>query len=545
MISLDTPWPDIDDCHDASDNILRNADLLAPLRTLPIPDVKNCTAGFLNVTDETAAENVRLFIKQNGEWEHISSESRFNGRQLANGLELGIDARDVRRAGGWDGMATVQFTVQPSDGPPVTDSVTLRVAPVLVHHHAQHADRIFTAADSVGLGLPEFNDALRSAAQIAGIAEPVYGFSNYDKWVQDWFEPAYSSIPGPEGPIVLRIMLRSSQNRPSGGQIFTDLRTATVGAAQHTGPIGDTTDSMGNLETIPPHTYGGRSYPAGRAIIGSWNGRLPHIFNFLRAQEVQDPVELDTTWLMVGHVDEFVQFLPAPETERGWVMMVDDPLAGLNLLREASEAGHDSVQGLSRPRMATDPEGSCLPDITLSEVLNLANLTQLNEMAAERISFNVDILKKEIGLSDKDIFRVPAVFYDFTGWNCVASNTQVRKGSFSNKDKQPDIIDAAGSQPWDAGMLRERQDSGMQVIAHYPSVINGVVLSDKHYLAPNPWGPVIEGQDILASAVREVYAEAAGYEVIFMDDWHTHHTSGGEIHCGTNVWRNADDQWWR
>lgn len=547
LISLDTSRPEIDDCHDASDNVLRNADFLAPLLTLPIPisELTDGTHGSINVTGLTAAQYVRVFAKRDQGWEYVSSNTTFGIPELAKGLELGIDARDVRRPGGWDGWAKVHFTVHsPNDS--VSDSVALRVAPVLMHHHAQAAERVFTIDDDVGLTLPEFNQALRAAVKTAGITEPVYGFADMDKWVQDWFEPAYASIPGPDGPVVIRIMVRSFQNRRSGGQVFTDLRAATIGAAQHIAD-GDTIDSTGNLETIPPYTYNGQSYPAGRAIMGSWNGRLPYMFDFLRAQELQDPVELDTTWLIVGHVDEFVQFLPAPNTERGWVIMADDPLGGLELLRNASEAGHGDVPGLSRKRLPTDPDIACLPNMTLNAVLELANLTTLNEFAAERINYNLDILKKATGVSDDEIFRVPALFYNSEGWNCVRFSelqTRADEDEVLGEYNPLDIVRAAGTEIRDEISFQGRRDPDPKIIAHYPAVINGVVLSGKHYLAPDPWGPIVDGKDIIAEAVRKAYAEAAGYEVIFMDDWFSHHMTGGEIHCGTNVWRNADDPWW-
>jgi protein-arginine deiminase len=50
----------------------------------------------------------------------------------------------------------------------------------------------------------------------------------------------------------------------------------------------------------------------------------PHIIPYLRAQEVQDLILLDAAWLWVGHVDEFVQFLPV-ESQRGWGVVVARP----------------------------------------------------------------------------------------------------------------------------------------------------------------------------------------------------------------------------
>lgn len=45
----------------------------------------------------------------------------------------------------------------------------------------------------------------------------------------------------------------------------------------------------------------------------------PVVRNFLHAQRVQPPVELFVDWLAVGHVDEFLSFVPAPDGKvRAW-----------------------------------------------------------------------------------------------------------------------------------------------------------------------------------------------------------------------------------
>lgn len=35
--------------------------------------------------------------------------------------------------------------------------------------------------------------------------------------------------------------------------------------------------------------------------------------DFLWAQQVQEPIALFSDWLVVGHVDEFMTFVPAPD----------------------------------------------------------------------------------------------------------------------------------------------------------------------------------------------------------------------------------------
>jgi protein-arginine deiminase len=70
-----------------------------------------------------------------------------------------------------------------------------------------------------------------------------------------------------------------------------------------------TLDSLGNLETIPPYTYKGRTFPAGRIISGQRptgprDAPTKVLRDLLAAQKVQDPLVLDTSFLAVGHVDE-------------------------------------------------------------------------------------------------------------------------------------------------------------------------------------------------------------------------------------------------
>lgn len=45
--------------------------------------------------------------------------------------------------------------------------------------------------------------------------------------------------------------------------------------------------------------------------------------DFLYAQRVQSPVELDSDWLLVGHIDEFLTFVPAPDRKVGMKISLD------------------------------------------------------------------------------------------------------------------------------------------------------------------------------------------------------------------------------
>ena len=531
---------ELESCNDASGNVQRNPKYLAPLRVVPCKALTSKARGSIYVSDKTAAEKTRVFVKEGDDWTFVSSNYTFTADELRHGLELGIDARDVRRPS-WDGRATVHLSIKDGDEE-AKDSVTLRVAPLLTHHHLQEASRVFAVPTYMNLAQTQYLIDLANNTEAAGIERSVHQFEVFaDPWPQDMFEPGYTSIPGPDGPVVLRVMIRSAQeDRFSGKQLFTELRNENVGAVQYLQP-GGTIDSFGNLEAIPPHSHDAEDYPAGRVIMGAWGEEEPLVIPFLRAQETQNPLILDTLWLYVGHVDEFLQFLPA-DNERGWVLMADDPLAGLELLKKVSEDGHGDERIFSRPKMDYDYQ-ICVPHITIDEQLANKNFTAANEKAAKHIEGNIEILKNATGLTDDEIFRVPSTFQyirDKQDDACEGNNATASAGGQDMSKRG--ILSHFGHKK-----LEQRQQQTPppdQVLAYHPATINGIVLSDSFYLAAKPWGPVVDGKDILAEAVRDVYAKAAGYEVTFIDDWISHHINAGEIHCGSNTWRDASAPWW-
>lgn len=563
MIQDSTPDEELDRCHDASDDVLRNAKYLAPLQTVPNPRLRSSATGSIVVKDKLAASRVRVFYREQNDWIYLTPNYTFRAEHLKTGLELGIDARDVRRPGVWDGRATVEIITR--DGAEeARDSVALRVAPVLTHHHGQQARVVLTQSSL------EFRASIRGhnpwqgnfVAGLQGIeAAPTFDEAMFlfndtttpdsDVWAQDYFEPGYSSIPGRDGPVFLRIMIRSAQSwRPSGRQIFQFLRSSTVGAVQHLDD-GGTTDSLGNLETIPPHTHNGISYPAGRTIMGIQHGREPFMIDFLTAQEEQSPVKIDTSWLIVGHTDEFVQFLPVNNT-RGWVMMVSDSEAGLEMLQDAQRAGHGGALAMSRPRLAGD-DPNCLPTDTIDQVLQMANLTSLQYSSAAAIQKTIDTVKKETGITDEDIIRVPCLYYyddkSFFSKKCKGLSLRDEGGSRHGKRRENGrsggartlSVLEAGTPP---GHLRRRKESDdVSVCSLYPNAINSLVLGGTEVVAPNPWGPVIDGKDLISEAVTAAYAKI-NYTVRYLDDWYSHHMGTGEVHCGTNTIRDMTENWW-
>ena len=483
-----------------------------------------------------------IFYKgTNGSWVPNAPDTVYTTSQLQKGLELGIQGRDIVKDDRlWNGTATVRFSItDPSTNTTLSDSTILKLAPILTHHHLQKAVKIFALGGNDTI--PDqvlFVENIAKQVKDAGITEPVHLFHHSDDpWAQDFFEPGYTSFPGPGGkPIVLRTLIRSAQpTRASGGQLLNELAARDVGIIETSDGSRSEINSMGNLETIPPYSHKGKSFPAGRIVIGDWADQKMAwgVIGMLQAQKVQEPLFIDTDWLRAGHVDEIFQFLPdnsqASKTTKdgfkNWKLAVSSPDYALTLLKNAQKAGHGQVKLVSRGGSF----GAYIPSYTISSFLASPEHVEINEAAGKRIQANLQLLQNETGLKDEDIIFLPVLYEnsDSFGEGSFWWNYNVTK--FYGGD-------------WLSPTTKPVAPGKLKVGPVLPCAINGLLLSDTRVVVPKQWGPVIDGKDIFEEAVREEYKKL-GIQVGFVDDWTTQHEGGGDVHCGTNSLREGG-KWW-
>lgn len=513
-------------CSDGTDKVVNgaaDAEDLARLKIAATPDATDSSTATIAVTGRGAAKT-NLFVNHAGRWQLIRPGDVVPAAELRSGLELGIESTDiVRDAAVWDGTVGITLTV--TDGSDSsTDSVKMRVAPLLTHNHLQATQAVLASPPrpvkpgkggnksrvSSIKGKPvskssaiasagergRFGDNLGNATGAAGV--PLH-FLSGDQWTQDFVEPMYTSMPAPGGGTHgMRLLMRSYQQRDFAQQSLFNLLGPGIGIVR-AGPSNDfrTVDSMGNLETIPPYAHGGISHPAGRIVLGEqrgkWGKPSQKMRTLLGAQAMQEPLMLDTDWLQVGHVDEFMQFLPAPGTERGWRLAIADPALGMDLLRQAQAAGHGTKKTLSFP--FTNPRYiRRVP--TIDQALADGRFLRANRFATSRIAANVDLIQAETGLTDEEILKVPALF-----------------------------------------------EGKRRLAAYVPGAVNNLLISPDRVLVARQWGPKIDGEDIFGAAVTDTYGEA-GISVSYIDDFMSYHVYGGEIHCGTNSLRDFSYSWW-
>ncbi|NWT16830.1 PADI2 deiminase, partial [Vireo altiloquus] len=273
-------------------------------------------------------------------------------------------------------------------------------------------------------------------------------------------------------------------------------------------------DSFGNAEVSPPVSVGGKEYPLGRILVGSsfptCSGRRMTrlVWDFLRAQRVQAPVELYSDWLAVGNVNEFVTFVPASDQKR-FRMLLASPAACYRLFREKQKEGQGEAtmfkgkaftlylgfEGVFAP---LGYSGTDTKRVTINKVLSSDVLAQQNQYVQRCVDWNRDILKKELGLLEEDIIDLPALF---------------------KLDKQG------------------------KAVPYFPNTVTMLVLG-KDLGIPKPFGPVAGGECCLERRIRALL-EPLGLRCRFLEDVASYHGSLGEVRCGTNVQRRPFAcHWW-
>jgi protein-arginine deiminase len=534
-------------CNDAADTVVngpQDAKDLARLRTVPWPDAPAGAQGRV-IMSAADASRVHLFVRRPGSpaplgWELLGPDTVLTAAELRHGVELGIEGRDViRDAAVWNGHVDVTLSVT-AGGSTRTSTVTMKEAPVLTQLNTRPLNEVLAQKPLNDPELATWEGDVATAARQTGATGALRTVTTDDAWMQDIFEPGYASIPGPDGaPQGMRVLINSvNDDRRVGSRItYTDLVGRDV-AAVHTEhvPTPDEDrdfDSMGDVETVPP-TPG---HPLGTIITGGDGfrpgpkGPAPEMLTLLRSQDAQRVVSLDTSWLSVGHVDEVVQFLPAPGSRLGWRAVVADPAAGVALLRQAQQQGHGALPlHMNMPKLDW-PYDEHVDTRTIDAFLADGQFTDTNRIAAEHIAADIAVLKAKTGMTDADIIRVPELFSPRG-----SLDYQLLESEIAGMDPGPDRDKAQ------AQLAAMRQSA-----AEIPNAVNGLVLGQGRFVAPKPYGPSIDGTDIFAQAISQAYARA-GYQVQYEDDLTSAHFGEGEIHCMTNTLRDVlapDQRWWR
>ncbi len=442
-----------------------------------------------------------------------------------------------------------------------------------------------------------------------------------DPWVQDEFEIGYCWAVHNWMHVTLHCKRDRSDNGlkkfvrrflPADDMgLFDDLTEDGDGDPNLSGPLPhggsdpDPTDSVnygGNLELSPPVNIdtpalpsgiGGPAVPAqprspfGKILIGD-HPRRPidvHFRRFLEAQMIQPVLPLNTSWLDVGHVDEFMCFVPS-STGRGFRLVIASVHVATQLL-EAMKALNDSdpvlhpltkmhrgksfVDDLPQTTPRTSDESESVNDVlVIHQVINDIFVDGILSELEQRLKDGCDV-------RDDEVIHLPVYF---NGDSAILTTTSAFTPDVANLQvvnhhvlvprpfgARMNLADA-GSILRTVGGLASATDTRLRpFLKHEFWVFRGEKVSDiagffadggvteSAVRSANPGkfdgsGKVIaamtrllipEDTVDLFEAFTQISLEDAGLTVHLVDDWYTYHRNEGEIHCGTNVKRRPPE----
>lgn len=331
-------------------------------------------------------------------------------------------------------------------------------------------------------------------------ADPLYiinGTLYPDEWIQDEIEIGYCWAPHGW----MNVVLHCKRNRPLKEFVHRELPAPAVGLfdAIH-GTDLNAQDFGGNIEVSPPVPKETRaikkgnagpavkkhpSSPFGKILLGDFrpsglsvptapfpppppadlaNAGLVHdeTRDFFSAQMVQPILPVDTSWLNVGHVDEYLSFVPA-KGGRGFKLLLASVQAMNLLLEEAVNIplanertnfhrGKWAGRRMSKPTPGTEYDEISVEDIR-GPIKTYSNTIRTRKMIPIQTRLMVGL-----DLGATDIIPVPIYF------------------------KTSPLGSAPLGHPYN------------RTVAHTVGMVNMLVV-DNHLMVPKPFGPRLKKND--------------------------------------------------
>ena len=409
------------------------------------------------------------------------------------GVVIGVEAADFA-APDRPSTIEVKVTFETGEGQLLQEKkIQCGVAPFLVSCCLDPAERIQVVKTNA---TEQFVRNLQPLVEAAGAELEIIddaSIPEHDIWIQDAVEIGLAT----DGERVMHVALHGNRGRELDAVIAMkslDKDFGVIKKGDFRGKPAEWIDGYGNLEVSPPAKAKGREFKNGRIYAGTQGERAmhPEVIRFLEAQNAQGPVLwLDTSWLVIGHVDETVSWVPSM-VGTPFRMMIPSPRLAVEILRQAEQDAPGGILNRGTKRERDKPGEFERP---VAEALRDKGLMAAQEFVQGKIDAVRRTLQDELGVADADIIEIPVLF---------------------NSDSR-----------WFPG----------RYFAETVNMVNGLLLG-KSYIIPDPRGPLINGKDVLLQAVRD-RLEPLGCRVVPLDCFDPYHRGGGEIHCGTNATRRS------
>lgn len=205
----------------------------------------------------------------------------------------------------------------------------------------------------------------------------------------------------------------------------------------------------------------------------------------------------DTDWLQVGHIDEYLSFIPTPHAPGGYTIVRADTGMAFDLIKNAPDSELDKISSYDKSFLLRVKRllNKQMKDPYAGKGTEEGDFIALNQRINDIIELNVGKLKQFIRRTTKDYNRDIEEVY----W--------------------PSLFEGYGT------------TNPRSCHAYLPGVVNLLVVRD-HLIVPATHIPAFD-------RAIEARLKAQGNKVHFIDD-SPYHSSMGEIHCGTNALRDPN-----
>ncbi len=226
-------------------------------------------------------------------------------------LSLWIEAAEFPAAAheaDWRVLLTFQFTG--SDGTVIHQQAELRIAPWLMASDLDPVrDVWFVAAAAPTLMQQQIQNFLPMGVAAQTRQPPAIGGGGYKPFMRDVMRCGWIMAPHHQDIVILEgLDAASVYNRiPDSIANAGRITNAISGVPRTSGEGQSSQDNGGNLLVTPPTAQ----HPFGRIVYGEQQPAFVcNAGPFFAAQDKQAPLVVDSTWLNVGHADEFISFVP-------------------------------------------------------------------------------------------------------------------------------------------------------------------------------------------------------------------------------------------
>ncbi|MDE5067719.1 MAG: protein-arginine deiminase family protein, partial [Trichodesmium sp. St4_bin8_1] len=431
-------------------------------------------------TDTDVSNYINVFQKTESGWQLVDISGTEALIPKAK-IILGVEAKQFADRN-WQGVVNLKAIAEKNGRQIASDSIQIGVVPWLMSPNTASVKELHVS--DRGFANQEFISKIIKIIEKTGVTAKINPGGT--TWMQDTQEIGYVQFPSEGKMHNMNVVLKANRPRENDRYGMSLLKENfgwfEVGKPRQLDPLNRWADAYGNLEVTPPLP----GYPMGRVYYGKAGevGMNPDIIEFVKAQKIQGPpVDIDTSWLMMRHVDEIISFIPSKFGNP--LMLIVSPEAGVKLLEKLSEESYDKAainRGLST-------------QTTVRAGLKNKKLIQHNlYLQREKLNPLIEKLKQEFNLSNDQIIHVPAMF-GYTGY------------------------------------------------AWWPNMVNSVVINGE-LLVSNPRGALINGRDYTQEKFRRLVSSSS-LNINFMDDQY-YQELRGNAHDAMNTTRlGKNNPFWK